>query len=390
MNFLHISDLHIGKKLLGKPLFDDQRHVLSQIVAMAAREDIDAVLIAGDLYDKSQPSSEAIELAGDFLTRLAGLGKPAFVISGNHDSAEQVAYCRSILSRAQIHVSPVFEGPMARHVLHDAHGEVHVYMLPFIRPAQVRRAFPSRAAGVKSYADAVRVAVEETPLDPAARNVLVAHQYVVGGEDLQLTDSEDRMIGGIDAVPVEIFDAFDYVALGHLHAPQKVGRSGVRYAGSMLKYSLSEEKQRKAALRVQLGAKEEGHAPVEVEQLPYAPLHDVKSLRGTLEELTSAADMDSDYVFVTLTDERPLLDAVGSLLLSYPNMVHKRVENSRSMNDDQQAGMAADVEKLSPIEHFMAFFAAQNNGQAPDEEQYALMERLFREAEEELHAPDRT
>ena len=388
MNFLHVSDLHIGKKLLGKPLYEDQRHVLDQIIAMAAREDVDAVLVAGDLYDKSQPSSEAIELAGDFLTRLSELGKPAFIISGNHDSAEQVAYCRRILSRAQIHLSPVFEGAMQRHVLRDAHGEVHVYMLPFIRPAQVRRAFPSRAAGIKTYADAVRIAIEETPLDPAARNVLVAHQYVTGGEAVQLTDSEDRMIGGIDAVPVETFDGFDYVALGHLHAPQKVGRSGVRYAGSMLKYSLSEEKQRKAALRVSLGPKAEPYAVIEVEKLDYAPLHDVKSLRGTLDELTANPGIDCDYVFVTLTDERPVLDAVGLLLLSYPNLIQKRVENSRSMDDSRQAGMAADVENLSPIEHFMAFFAAQNNGQIPDEEQYALMQKLFMEAEEELHAPD--
>ena len=375
MVFLHVSDLHIGKKLCGKSLMEDQRHILDEILAMAARSDIDAVLIAGDLYDKSQPGGEAVELAGGFLTALSRLGKPAFIVSGNHDSAEQVAYCASILSGANLFVSPAFSGAPRRHVLRDELGEVHVYLLPFVRPAQVRRAFPHRAEGIKSYADALSAVLAEIDLDPSARNVLVAHQFVVGG-DMVLTDSEERMVGGVDAVPAQIFSAFDYVALGHLHAPQRAGGEHIRYAGSPLKYSLSEEKQRKAALKVSLGAK------LEIESLPYHPLRDVKSVRGELNALISKPEMDMDYAFITLTDEFPTLDAAGALLQKYPNFVQARLENSRS--GQQEEIMPERVEEKSPLEHFIEFYTVQNGGTAPSEGQVQLMRRIIQEAQEGL------
>lgn len=379
MNFLHVSDLHIGKKLCGKSLMDDQRHILAEILEMAAAPEIDAMLVAGDLYDKSQPSGEAVELVGIFLTELAKLGKPCFIVSGNHDSPEQVAYCERILSGASIFVSPAFNAAPARHVLRDEFGELHLYLLPFVRPMQVRRAFPERAAEIRSYADAVRVAVEEMHIDLAARNVLVAHQFVVGATAPELTDSEERMVGGVDAVPAEVFDGFDYVALGHLHAPQRVRGERVRYAGSPLKYSLSEERQRKAALKVQLGAKGEDGASLEVEKLPYHPLRDVRSLRGTLAGLTADADVCMDYVFVTLTDELPPLDPLGSLLQSYPNLAQLRMENSRTGGD---APIPLErVEEKSPLEHFVHFFRAQNNGQEPNAVQMALLRQVVEEAE---------
>lgn len=382
MNFLHVSDLHIGKKLCGKPLAEDQKHVLEEIVSMAAQPDIHAVLIAGDLYDKSQPSGEAVELADGFLTALSRLGKPAFIVSGNHDSAEQVAYCGRILASAGVHVSPAFSGVIEKHILRDEWGEVHVHLLPFLRPAQVRCAFQAHAAQIKSYADALRVVVEQMHLDPSVRNVLVAHQFVVGsnGEAIR-TDSEECMVGGVDAVPAEIFADFDYVALGHLHAPQRVGGERVRYAGSPLKYSISEEKQKKAALKVCLGAKGED---IKVESLPYHPLRDVKSLRGTLAELTADGKLDMDYVFVTLTDELPPLDPVGSLLQSYPNFVQRRMENSRT--GEGASVMAERVEEKNPLEHFWDFFVAQNNGQEPSERQMQLMRRIIQEAEEKSGA----
>ena len=377
MVFLHVSDLHIGKKLCGKSLMEDQRHILSEILSMAAQDDIDAVLIAGDLYDKSQPGGEAVELAGGFLTALSRLGKPAFVVSGNHDSAEQVAYCSSILSGANIHVSPAFSGVPERHVLTDEFGQVHIYLLPFIRPSMVRRAFPERADAIKSYADALQAVVESIQLDPSVRNVLVAHQFVIGGE-LILTDSEERMVGGVDAVPAAIFSAFDYVALGHLHAPQKSGSERIRYAGSPLKYSQSEEKQKKAALKVTL------NDGLQVESLPYHPLRNVKSIRGELAELVSGEEIDRDYVFVTLTDEMPTLDAVGALLQKYPNFVQSRTENSRT--GQQIEIMAENVEDKSPLEHFVEFFAAQNGGAMPTQSQMQLMQNIIQEAQEGLNA----
>lgn len=382
MNFLHVSDLHIGKKLCGKSLAEDQRHILGEIISMAAQPDIDAVLIAGDLYDKSQPGGEAVEMADGFLTALSRLKKPAFIVSGNHDSAEQVAYCGGILASADVHVSPAFSSAPARHVLRDELGEVHLYLLPFVRPSQVRRAFPQRAAQIKSYADALRAVVEEIHPDASARNVLVAHQFVVGGgAEMTLTDSEERMVGGVDAVPAEIFAEFDYVALGHLHTPQRAGSECVRYAGSPLKYSLSEENQKKAALKVCLGAK---GAPLQIECLPYHPLRDVKSLRGDLAQLTAVDAVDMDYVFVTLTDELPPLDPVGSLLQSYPNFVQLRVENSRS--GEKTEVIAERVEEKDPLEHFVDFFTAQNNGQTPSESQIQIMRKIIEEAEVKISA----
>lgn len=379
MTFLHVSDLHVGKRLCGKSLMEDQRHILDEILSMAAQPEIDAVLVAGDLYDKSQPGGEAVELVGGFLTALSRLGKPAFVVSGNHDSPEQVAYCGELLRTANLFVSDAFTGAPRRHVLHDAAGEVHVYLLPFLRPMQARRAFPNRAGEIKTYADALRIAVEEIHLEPGVRSVLVAHQFVVGGEML-LTDSEERMVGGVDALPAEIFRDFDYVALGHLHAPQRCGTERVRYAGSPLKYSLSEERQQKAALKVTLGAQGE----LEVERLPYHPLRDVKRVRGELADLVAVERPDMDYVFVTLTDEWPPIDPVGAILQRYPNYVQLRMENSRT-----GASVEAQIEQIkekSVLEHFQDFFIVQNKGHAPTEGQMQLMREIIEEAEVKLGA----
>ena len=292
-----------------------------------------------------------------------------------------MAYCGSILAGANIHVSPALNGAVEPIALRDERGEVDVYLLPFVRPAQARRAFPERAAEIKSYADAVRVCVEEMRIDPAKRNVLVAHQYVVCGE-MELTDSEDRMLGGVDAVPASVFDAFDYVALGHLHTPQCAGSGRVRYAGSPLKYSDSEANQRKAALRVTLGAK--GAEP-EVEALPYHPPRDVKCIRGTLGELVRAGVPDMDYVFVTLTDELPPIDPVGTLLERFPNFLQLRMENSRT--GKVEITMPERMEGLSPLEHFLRFYETQNNGQSPTEAQLRLLRRAIEEAEVNLRAP---
>ena len=378
MNFLHVSDLHIGRKLCGKPLLEDQRHILDEILGMAADQEIDSILIAGDLYDKSQPSGEAVELAGSFLTELAKLGKPCSIVSGNHDSAEQVAYCRSLLGGAGIHVSPVYDGHVERHVLRDAYGEIHLYLLPFLRPMHVRRAFPERAGEISGYASALRVAVEELDIDPSVRNVLVGHQFVTGGLELELTDSEERMVGGVDAVPAEVFAGFDYVALGHLHAPQRVQGDRIRYAGSPLKYSISEERQKKAALKVCLT----DH--LSVEALPYHPLRNVKSVKGSLAALTEEV-LDRDYVFAILTDELPVLDPLGSLLQSYPNLVQYRVENSRTAAKEDFTA-AERVEEKSPLEHFVHFFSVQNNGQPLTEAQMKLIGQVIAEAEVNAHA----
>lgn len=374
MRFLHLSDLHIGRRVNGFSMLEDQAHVLAQALEMAGRAD--AVLLAGDLYDKAQPSAEAIRMVGDFLVKLSRMNKPVFGISGNHDSPEQVAYCRELLGECGVWMSQSFDGTLAPHVLEDEWGEVHVWLLPFIRPASVRPFF----AQVKTYEDAVRAALGTAQRRQDVRHVLVAHQYVSGAE---VCESEMRLIGGLDQISLSAFDGFDYVALGHLHAPQQLAQGRVCYAGSPLKYSLSEEKQHKAALLVTLGAKGERT----VEKLPFRPLRDMRTVSGSLAEVADPARHSQDYVYAVLTDEEVLMDPLGALRLTYPRLMGMRIRNSRT-NETAAEVENADAENLSPMEHFAAFYALQNHDALPDEKRLNVMRQIFEKAEELRHAPD--
>ena len=374
MRFLHISDLHIGRRINGLSLMEDQRHMLSQVLEMA--RECDAVLVAGDVYDKAQPSAEAIRAVGDFCASLSRMGKPVLIVSGNHDTAEQVAYCRELLQESDVFVSPVFDGALACHVLRDAYGEVHVWLMPFIRPASVRPFDPE----VRTYEDAVRSALRTAQLVSSVRNVLVAHQYVAGAE---ICESETRLIGGVDQVPAELFAGFDYVALGHLHSPQKLCGGRVCYCGSPIKYSLSEEKQRKAALLVTLGGKGE----LSVEERPFAPLHALRTVQGELAQVSDPENFSRDYVFAILTDEQLLLDPIGALRLTYPHLLGMRLQNSRT-NDQAAVMEEMDAESFTPLEHFLRFYQAQNHDQPADDKRIAVMKRIIEEAEGKQHASD--
>lgn len=374
MRFLHLSDLHIGRRLNGFSLLEDQAHVLEQTLGMA--RECDAVLLAGDLYDKAQPSAEAIRMVGDFLVRLSRMGKPVFAISGNHDSPEQVAYCRELLGECGVHMAQAFDGALKPHVLRDEWGEVHVWMLPFIRPASVRAFFPQ----VRTYEDAVRAALSTAQLSPQARHVLVAHQYVSGAE---VCESEMRLIGGVDQIGLNAFDGFDYVALGHLHSPQQMAQGRVCYAGSPLKYSLSEENQRKAALMAEL--REKGARSIE--KRFFVPLRDVRTVTGRLADVAAPEKHSEDYVYAVLTDEDVLMDPLGALRMTYPRLIGMRIRNSRT-NEEAAEVENADAENLTPLEHFQAFYALQNHDTPPDERRMAVMRQIIEEAEEMRHAPD--
>lgn len=371
MRFLHLSDLHVGRRLSGLSLLEDQRAVLGQAVEMAG--DCDAVLLAGDLYDKPQPSAEAIRVMSDFLVSLRRLGKPVFAVSGNHDAPEQVAYCRELLGECGVFLSPVFDGALRRHVLRDAYGAVEVYLMPFLRPSAVRPFFGE----VRTFEDAVRAALSTVAPASDARRVLVAHQYVRGGVTC---DSELLSLGGADEVSAALFDGFDYVALGHLHSPQRLSGGRVRYCGSPLKYSLSEERQRKAALVVELGAAGE----CAVTARPFSPLHELRTARGTLEALTAPECSSEDYVYAELTDEGALMDPVGALRLTYPNLIGMRFAAARSAEGVAEAEVR-DAERRTPLEHFSAFYEAQN-GQPPDERRLDVMRQVIGEAEAMGHA----
>ena len=371
MRFLHLSDLHVGRRLSGLSLLEDQRAVLGQAGEMAG--DCDAGLLAGDLYDKPQPSAEAIRVMSDFLVSLRRLGKPVFAVSGNHDAPEQVAYCRELLGECGVFLSPVFDGALRRHVLRDAYGAVEVYLMPFLRPSAVRPFFGE----VRTFEDAVRAALSTVAPASDARRVLVAHQYVRGGVTC---DSELLSLGGADEVSAALFDGFDYVALGHLHSPQRLSGGRVRYCGSPLKYSLSEERQRKAALVVELGAAGE----CAVTERPVSPLHELRTARGTLEALTAPECSSEDYVYAELTDEGALMDPVGALRLTYPNLIGMRFAAARSAEGVAEAEVR-DAERRTPLEHFSAFYEAQN-GQPPDERRLDVMRQVIGEAEAMGHA----
>lgn len=365
MKLIHLSDLHLGKRVNEFSLLEDQRHVLAQILRIAAQERPDAVLIAGDVYDKTVPSVEAVRSLDGFLVDLVGLCPAVLLISGNHDSPERMAFGGRLMAGSGVHLAPVYDGTLVPHTLWDEHGPVDFYLLPFLKPAAVRRFFPDRT--IEDHNDAVAAALDGVPVDPARRNVLVAHQLVTGASRC---DSEEISVGGLDGVDVSVFDGFDYVALGHLHGPQRVGRETVRYCGTPLKYSFSEARHHKSVTVVELGEK----GAVAVRTVPLVPLRDMVELRGTYEELTRrdvCARAAGDYVHLTLTDEEDVPDAVRKLRIFYPWLMKLDYDNART-----RAGRLLEEEEAavrrSPLELLEEFYARQN-GRPMGEEQRALV-----------------
>ena len=356
MKFLHLADLHLGKRVNGFSMLEDQAHILRQILAILDDEQPDGVLIAGDVYDKSVPSVEAVGLLDGFLTELRARGVPVLLISGNHDSPERLAFGGRVMDSCGIHISPVYDGALAPVTLHDAFGPVHVWLLPFVKPAHVRRWFPD--ADIESYTDAVAEAVAHMDIDTAARNVLVTHQFVTGGTR---SGSEELSVGGTDNVDSGVFAPFDYVALGHLHGAQHIGRETIRYAGSPLKYSFSEARQHKSVTVVTLGEK----GDVQVRTAALTPLRELREIRGSYDELTARSFYEhttyrSDYLHLILTDEQDVFDAMSRLRTIYPYLMTLDYDNARTR---AAGGMSvpAETERRTPPELFEALYQRQNH-----------------------------
>lgn len=356
MKFLHLADLHLGKRVNGFSMLEDQAHILRQILAILDDEQPDGVLIAGDVYDKSVPSVEAVELLDGFLTELRARGVPVLLISGNHDSPERLAFGGRVMDSCGIHISPVYDGALAPVTLQDAFGPVHVWLLPFVKPAHVRRWFPD--ADIESYTDAVAEAVAHMDIDTAARNVLVTHQFVTGGTR---SGSEELSVGGTDNVDSGVFAPFDYVALGHLHGAQHIGRETIRYAGSPLKYSFSEARQHKSVTVVTLGEK----GDVQVRTAALTPLRELREIRGSYDELTARSFYEhttyrSDYLHLILTDEQDVFDAMSRLRTIYPYLMTLDYDNARTR---AAGGMSvpAETERRTPLELFEALYQRQNH-----------------------------
>ena len=367
MKLIHLSDLHLGKNVNGYSMIEDQKYILTEILRILEEEQPDGVLIAGDVYDKSIPSAEAVELFDDFLVKLSKRHLETFIISGNHDSAERLAFGNRLMDASGIHLSPAYDGTVTPFIRSDEFGETAVYCLPFIKPAHVRRFYPD--AEIASYTDAVREAIAHMDIDPDRRNVLITHQFVTGAVR---SDSEEISVGGTDNVDASVFEPFDYVALGHIHGPQNIVENRIRYCGTPLKYSFSEANHHKSVSVVEL--KEKGN--VTVRTIPLAPKHDMKEIRGTYEELTRKDYYDNtsyrtDYMHITLTDEEDIPDAVSKLKVIYTNLMKLDYDNRRTRTQASAEG-PADVERKSPLELFEDLYVMQNGTELSEEQKTFL------------------
>lgn len=370
MKIMHLSDLHIGKKVNEYSMLQDQIYILKEILRIIDDEKVETVIIAGDVYDRSLPPNEALELFDEFLYQLSSRNVNVFVISGNHDSPERISYGGRMMTENKIFLSPVYDGNVKPITLNDDYGEVNFYLLPFVRPADIRRYFPDE--NIENYTDAVKVAIDNMNVDFSERNILVTHQFVTGAE---LSESEDIIVGGTDNVSGEVFDGFDYVALGHIHREQTVGKDNIRYCGTPLKYSFSEAKNIKSVTILDFNDK----GNIEYSKIPLTPFRDMREIRGTYYELTLKSNYEStnteDYLHITLTDEEDIPDAIGKLRSIYPNIMKLDYDNLRTRGSGTVDAIE-NIESKSPFELFADLFKQQNN-QDMSEEQEEIMRNLI-------------
>lgn len=373
MRLIHLSDLHIGKRVNEFSMLEDQEYILKEILGIIDDEQPDGVIIAGDVYDKSVPSEEAVKLLDSFLTSLAKRKLQVYIISGNHDSAAKLAFASSLIDLSGIHISPVYDsaqiatmgdGLVRPYKLEDGKGQVaNIYMLPFVKPAMVRAVFPDEADDIKDYTDACHVAVEHMDVDEKVTNILVAHQFVTGA----VRSESEENVGGLDNVDVSVFDSFDYVALGHIHGPQKVGRETVRYCGTPLKYSLSEANHTKSVTVVDIPENKK----IEIRTVPLVPMHELREVKGTFDELMDRRNYEGtavdDYLYVVLTDEDDVPDALGKLRTVYPNVMKLGYDNTRT-RVTQTIDDGAVLEGKKPIDLFGELYEKQNNKEMSDEQ----------------------
>lgn len=377
MKFVHLSDLHLGKRVNGYSMIEDQKYILLKILNVIDEQKAEAVVIAGDVYDKPVPPTEAVQLFDDFLFRLVERNLQILVISGNHDSPERIAFGSRFMDKSGVHMSQVYNGKNDLVELKDKYGKVNFYMLPFVKPSNVRRFFEDEE--INTYTDAVRVAVSHMNVNKKARNVIITHQFITGA---QRSESETIAVGGTDNVDSYVFDDFDYVALGHIHGPQNVGKNTVRYCGTPLKYSFSEISHKKSVTVVEM--KEKGNVKVSTVEL--TPKLDMREIKGTYEELTFKKNYENtnteDYLHIILTDEEDVADAVAKLRCVYPNLMKLDYDNTRTRNS-LALTQAEETEKKSDTELLSEFFEKQN-GKPLSDEQLEYAANLFEQIKEEF------
>lgn len=368
MKFLHLGDLHIGKRVNEFPMIEDQRVILQQILEIALRENISGVIIAGDIYDKSVPSTEAIALFENFIEQLVNAKIKAFIVSGNHDSAERLSAFSNLISNSGIYIAKSYSGKL---LPVECGEDINIWLLPFIRPADVRRFHPDVEIG--SYNDAVQKVLDNIEIDNTKTNILVAHQFVIAnGKAPETSDSEVCSLGTLDSVDYSLFNDFDYVALGHIHKPQSMGRKQVRYCGSPLKYSFSEVNHKKSVSIIEVNNKN-----ITVETVELEPLHDMKEVTGDIISLLKM-DKDESYMHITLTDSN-VIDAKSKLENIFPNIMQLDFEES-----DVGAFSSKNLKEIkekSLVEHFSEFFEKQTANKLNEQETEVILNLLENSAE---------
>jgi len=368
MRFLHLADLHLGKRLNDIDLLADQEDVLKQ--ALELRTDYDAVMICGDVYDRSAPSAEAMALFDRFITALVEADKLVFIIAGNHDSNQRLAYFSKLLKNNKVFISDIFKGTLQSYTVNDEYGIVNVHMLPFVRIHEIKKYYPDEI--INSYEDAIRVVLKNSPINKNERNILLAHQFISGCEQ---SDSEESSIGTLDNVSSSLFDDFDYVALGHIHKPQRIKRDSLRYAGSIYKYSFSESNQHKSFCLVDFVKKD----VINILLKDIIFKHDVVSYEGYFDDLIRK-DFSLDYIRIILHDEEVYPDYYYRLLHNFPNMLKYAVVNSKTRLDID-VRLEEGFESKSTIDLFKDFYRLQNNDVEASEQQLQLLEKILKKME---------
>ena len=384
MKILHLADLHLGKILHEQSLIEDQKYMISKIEEKIEKEKVDAVIIAGDVYDKSFATTDAVNLLDSFLnTLIKTLKVQVFMISGNHDSKDRLGFGNKIFENDGLYISSKYEGKLKKAELEDEYGKINIYMLPFIKPADVRRFFEEE---ITSYNEAVKKIIEKEEINEKERNIIIVHQFITSGTfSPERTESETISLGGTDNVDVSNFDKFDYVAIGHIHRPQRIGRDTARYAGTMLKYSFSEVNDNKSIPIIEF--KEKGKIDIDLQQIN--PIRDLREIKGPLEELLKEENYigtnQNDYIKAVITNEEPLYDAIGQLRRVYPNVLKLEVKNSKTIKQTEfNENTLEQLKKKTELELFNDFYKMQNNIELNDE-QIEIINKIVKEAKNEAN-----
>lgn len=383
MKLLHLSDLHLGKILQEQSLLEDQEYMLKQIVEKIKQEEIETILISGDIYDRGIPPTEAVNLLDSFLnTLIKELERKVFIIAGNHDSKERLGFGNKIFENDGLYIESKYTGNLKKVELEDEFGKLNIYMLPFIKPVEVRKYFEDEE--ITSYEQAIHKIIEKEEINEKERNIILVHQFITsGGTEPERTESEVISLGGTDNVDVSNFEQFDYVAIGHVHRPQRIGRDTARYSGTMLKYSFSEVNHKKSMPI--LDFKEKGNLEIKLEEL--IPLRDMREIKGPIEELIKKENYEGtntdDYIRAIITNEEPIFDAIGQIRRIYPNTLKLEIKNSKTaLSLEEQASNIANVKDKSEIELFNEFYKMQNNNEL-NEEQIEVMEQIIKSVKSE-------